>query len=492
VPDPRTSVDPPSRCAASRGLGRRLAALVLPALALAPASCAVPAPSRPNLVLVVWDTVRADRVGCYGASAPTTPRLDRLAAEGVRFARALSPAPWTPPAHASLFTGVLPRRHGLVVPRQPLPEDHPPLLAETLHAAGYETVGVSANPHVSPLTGLSAGFADFRVVAGTLDVVSRRGDIVVEAVTAWAAERRRRVAAGDRRPVFLFVNLMDAHLPLAPQSRWIDAVLPDGTDRATVDAVAGIDDFRAMGHTLGIRRLSPGELAGVRVLYDAGVRQCDDATERILALLEAEGILRDALVAVTSDHGEALGEHGRLDHRLSLYDNLLRIPLVLRRPGRWEGGRTLDHPVALQDLHGEFLGVAGVPVPPGCGLDGAPLDRPPPPDRDLPAEYSAPVTQIDAARQWFPGTAEGVFAPFRVAIAAARTPAGEARRLKFLRYDRREPDGRVVAEREELFDLAADPGEEQDLLSTGAADADARRWAERLRAGTPVPPAGTR
>lgn len=463
----------------SRRLGTLLAAC---ALALAPGTGAC-APEkgaggpRPNVVLIVWDTCRADRLSAYGHGKHTTPRLERLAAEGVRFSRAFTPAPWTAPAHASLFTGLAMHRHGLEVGRGDRMHFGIPTLAETLAAAGYDTAGFTANGFISETTGLSAGFRHFRKVyqseSGANDAEAVRGT-----VARWL--ETRRAAGGGSAPLFLFLNFMDCHQPLTPPPIDVQAMRDPAVPTEDMATAAGVIQPDFLAHLMGVRLLPPGTLRGLRVRYDAAVLHLDRKTGEILDLLRREGILDGALVAVTSDHGENLGEHGLVDHRLSLHETLLHVPLVVRWPGVFEGGRVSGAAVSLMDLYPTILEAARVAVPKGNGLDALPLPRDPgAAGRPLLAEFARPLSHIEEMRRNFPSAPDSMFERLSFSIASTRDPPDRPRPLKYIRWFRGTEQGpEEVTVREELYDWMADPGETRDLLAAG--DPGARAEADRL------------
>ena len=435
-----------------------------------------PPAGRPDIVLIVWDTCRADRISALGYPKPTTPRLDALAAEGVRFTACFAPAPWTGPSHASLFTGVLPHRHGYEEKLGGTVRPDIPLLAETLRAAGYETVGFTANAMVSSLTGLDRGFEEFHAVYEN-DAGDPPGDRALRKVRDWLASRTPR-GPGDR-PLFFFFNMMDTHVNVSALPEDIAVVRdPAVSDRALRQA-AKTSHQEAMALLLGLGTVDEETFAGISTRYDASVRFVDRRTGEILDLLEGRGLLGNSLVAVTSDHGENLGDHGLLDHRASVHDTLLHVPLVIRAPGRFEGGRTVARQVSLMDLHPTLLKAAGVKSPPGTGLDALPLDHGEGPGRVLTASEEPTGGFVLMLKESFPGATEKDFAPLYRGFVAARDPAGAVRPRKYIRVENRRGDVPVVL-KEELFDIASDPGETRNLLE-GTPDPADREAAERLR-----------
>jgi len=326
-------------------------------------------PHRPtSVVLVVLDTVRADHCSAYGYGQPTTPRLDALAAEGLLFEQARTVAPWTLPSHASLFTGRRPSQHGCTWEHRWL-LDRFDTMAETLGAAGMETFGATTNPNASSLYNLQQGFTTF--VETWTRREQRRGledSAIANAEIGEWLERR-----DSRKPFFLFVNYADAHLPYAPLPPR-DSRYGEAGERARALARRG-DLLQAT--LLGREQVGEGDRAGLATLYDGDLSTADARLGELLDLLERHDLVDDTLVIVTSDHGESLGEEGRVDHQLGLMEELLRVPLVVRFPGRIAPAR-IPEPVALTDLKGWIDEI----------VDGRVPDWSPPPDR-LPAAWIA-------------------------------------------------------------------------------------------------------
>ena len=437
-------------------------------------------PKRPDILIVVWDTCRADRLSAYGHPVETTPWLSRFAKDAVLFKEAFAPSPCTPPSHGSLFTGLLPRNHGL---RQGLGDRlHPgiPTLAQTLRSAGYETVGFTANSFISGVTGLDAGFD--RMVPVYLDDPGTgwgRAERVLAAVDAWLEERAAASSSRRARPVFAFVNLMDVHLPRTPPPEDLAFVVgPQGVNPVILQAVA-VESRDAAAHVFGIKKVDDATVAAMAPVYDAAVRHLDRSTGLLLDKLHAASLLQDGVVAVVGDHGDHLGEHGLLSHEMTLYDPVLRIPMVVRWPGRLDGGRVETAQVRLQDLYPTLLEAARVPIPPGTGLNSKPLTESPLPNRVLRAEYDRPTAFLPLAQRAFEGTSPEHFQKFYVTIHAVQDPAGPRGPRKLIRYVREGGVGPPEPDRYELFDFRADPGETKDLLQAGAPEEKAE--AERLR-----------
>jgi len=272
-------------------------------------------PRRPNIVLYVVDTVRADRLGVYGYEKPTSPRLDAFAAGAVLFENAYAQSSWTRPAVASLFTGLLPPAHRTVGRRSVLPEDAL-TLAEILAANGYEGMGLVRNPNVSRTFGFAQGFARFR------SEDRERDETMLDRVRPWLDGRQN--AEG---PFFLFLHAIDPHGPYDPAPEFEEMFEAGGAP----------EHYRTVRYLLRLNRgevePEPGTAEALSRLYDAEVAQNDRAFGELLDELGARGMDEDTAVIYVSDHGEEFQEHGRWEHGLSLYEEVLRIPLVMRLPG---------------------------------------------------------------------------------------------------------------------------------------------------------------
>jgi arylsulfatase A-like enzyme len=289
----------------------------------------------PNVVLISVDTLRADHLGCYGAPAVETPAIDRLAAEGVRFQHAYSPAPLTLPAHWTIHTGIEPWRHGVLDNGMVLRERPATTLAERFSEAGYDTAAFVAAFVLNRAFGLDRGFRHYDDGPGSdaeLDQLFHS--------TAPADERVSRAHHWLRRPrsqpFFLWLHLYDPHSPYEPPSA-----------------------FRK----LYADRPYDGEIAFV-----------DMQLARLLTAIESspEGVR--TLIVLLSDHGESLGEHGELTHGMLLYDATLQVPLIFRLPSRLPAGAARPDAVTLADVAPTVLALAG--LPPGEPVDGVDLFGP--------------------------------------------------------------------------------------------------------------------
>jgi arylsulfatase A-like enzyme len=319
----------------------------------------------PPIVLITLDTTRRDALAPYGGDDRLTPTLARFAREATVFDRAYTTAPWTLPAHASMFTGLYPGRHGAGVTSGRLVASFG-TLAERLRDHGYATAGFAGGALSSASFGVAQGFSVYRDPDG----FESRGDALTDAVLAHLPP------AGHGAPPFLFVNYFDAHLEYkAPAAFGALAGVPQA--RA---ALAGEPFWSALAagggdgwYQLATRGEppSPGGLAYLRAAYLAEVAFADAQLGRLFAALRQRGLYDEALIAVVADHGEMLGEHGAYSHAFRLDPELTEVPLLVKWPGQTAGDRS-DALVSVADLFPTLLAAAGLEPPPS---DGQPLPR---------------------------------------------------------------------------------------------------------------------
>ena len=332
-------------------------------------------PGAPNVVLVVLDTVRAANVSTYGYGRPTSPELDRLAAEGALFLDATSPSTWSLPSHASLFTGRYPSSHG-AHGEHPFLDSRFPTLAQALERSGYETFCITANAWISDGLGLTRGFAwqdtslreqggagrNFNFIHRLLDRLGleetdKGGGAVADSFEAWANARPKQ----GGRPAFVFLNFIEAHfpyhqLPHAPLFRFSDRTY--GELRAI-----SID---LMGQQFGGKGRSAEEAGPpARDMYDGGVVYSNALLHRVVEALRTKGTLDDTILIVLADHGEILGERGGFfGHGPTLYQEAVGVPLVMRYPPRIPAGTRVTQPVSTLGVFATILDLAGIQPPP--------------------------------------------------------------------------------------------------------------------------------
>jgi arylsulfatase A-like enzyme len=336
------------------------------------ASLPEPEKGRMNVLLLVMDTVRADRLSLYGYPRDTTPNLKRIARLGVRFDQARSPAPWTLPSHASMFTGLWPHQTG-VSESCPLDDDFT-TLAEYLAGRGYLTAGFVANTFFcNSWFGLGQGFAHYEDFYDEDEVVSVTETLRTSALGRGAVRLARLPLGGNRtrktaaqinqdflewlaeqdqdRPFFAFLNYFDAHAPYR---------VPEECDHhfgRTAETPEEIDVLE--GWEIRPKRNVPGDEATLaNDAYDDCLGYLDAQIGKLFDELASRGLLENTLVVITSDHGEELGEHGLFGHGRSLYGQEVHVPLLILHPGG-PRGRVVHDPVSLRDLPATFLDLLG-------------------------------------------------------------------------------------------------------------------------------------
>jgi arylsulfatase A-like enzyme len=372
-----------------------VAAALLALSACGPGEIEVEPETPPNVLLVVLDTVRADALSCYGNPRPTTPNLDRLAAEGTRFDTAYATCFWTLPSHASLFTGLYPSEAGATSETNYLPEQLT-TLAERLAKAGYRTGAVVRNAWISEERGFAQGFEDF--VEDWRDDTGHEAEEEGQAVDLAAVWIDDRVGAGE--PWFLFVNLNIAHLPYTPPEPYRLRFARREWSADEIKRLMAIEG--GWGHLAGRLHLNEEHFELLRDLYAGEVAIADELVGRLIDAIEERGVLDETLVIVTSDHGENIGDHGLIDHVFSLYDSTVRVPLIVRYPPRFETGEVVSELVSLVDIAPTVLDIVGVPAI-NANLPGFPLDHPAIAERpSVFAENGRPINGIKLLEKWFP------------------------------------------------------------------------------------------
>jgi arylsulfatase A-like enzyme len=450
-------------------MARRLVATVLALAAVVASGCRRSEPP-PHVILISADTLRADRLGVYGYTArPTSPRIDALAEEALVFEVHVAAAPWTTPSHMSLLTGLTPTRHGVTGsdrglraalqgerPIERLPEAIT-TLAEALVSQGYTTSAFTGGATLDPRIGFDQGFGEYDTSTIKLD----RGRI--DRVLDWIDDH-------DEGPLFVFWHTFEVHAPyLAPD--FLGDVLPPERARALGERLQSLPERNGWKQVRSAKRVMREHNAYTpevtRALYDGGVRSFDRWLGELLDGLRERGLYDRTLLVLTSDHGEQLGEEGRPApfgdgfynvHGHTLFEELIRIPLIVRLPGP-PGGRRVAPVTASIDVMPTILDLVGVAAPPE--VQG----------RSLRPLWESPA-------EWTPK-------------AALSESLSEGEEMKGLRDDRFkhvihiDADTVVAKGRSSmppepsaaLFDLLRDPGERRDLLKEPAEEATGQRAA---------------
>jgi len=416
-----------------------------------------------NILLVTMACGRWDHFSCDGYDRETTPFVDVVAREGVRFQQMISTASASLTAHASLLTGVFPCTHGATEER-PFLAARCPTLPEMLRGAGYRTAAFCTDAWVSPETGFGRGFDVFHTqraggrLTGPARLYARKaGDRVLGRQDAGARRTNQAVLdwlGTSPEPFFAFIHYGEARLPFHPPAPYDRLFMPRGV---TDERVAAVNrDPRAC--LTGSVAMTDEDFVILTALYDGALRYVDIRFKELAEALEQRGLWERALVIVTADHGEHLGEGGRMGHQLSLHDAVLRVPLVIRCPVRIPGGYVVEEVSQSVDVVPTVLALAGVMAESGA-LAGRALFR----------EGRATSGPAYAVAERFRTNLDGVrrrFPTFDVRPYDVRAKAIRTRKDKFLwRSD----------ETNELFDLVRDPAEACDLAAVRPARADALR-----------------
>ncbi len=387
-----------------------------------------------NVILISIDTLRPDHLGAYGYPRPTSPHLDALARSAVLFEDAVSSSAWTSPGLVSLLTGLFTVRHGVTGPAASAPSGTPTLATE-LAARGYgvpNLVYLTSIPNYANL-GFGPPLQQFFSDEGGDDELAR-----------WLEHH-------PEEPFFLWYHYRYVHLPYRPPAADVAAVWPAPTTESPVS-----EGLAAVQRDVIVPRDSlafalPADRDAVTRLYDGEVHAMDAWLGNVLARLERLGLLDRSVLAVSADHGEELFDHGWVGHasttlHASLFEELVRIPLLIRLPGGWNGGRRISDAVRGVDVMPTLLDAVGVRAP--SDIDGRSL---------LPLMHGEPLPPVPAILE--------------TAIAGYQTPpAREGERLAAIR-DR---GWKLVLERgnpkSQLFHLASDPHETTNLGGTGRAE----------------------
>lgn len=324
----------------------------------------------PNVILVSIDSLRPDHLGCYGYERETSPHIDALAKEGALFESAIASSPWTLPSHMAIFTSLPDLVHGVDQNGLRLAVETP-LLAHVLREAGYATAGFYSGPYLHPAFGFDRGFDEYTnctsypkaasapisdvltpsretQIASMEDVTGPR---IHEEVSRWIEKRELE------KPFFLFIHYWDVHFDYTPPPPYDALFDPDYSGEA---------DFGELEFNKGIHRgMDPRDLQHLIALYDGEIRWTDEWIGRLEGLLRKEGLLDRTLLVITSDHGEEFFEHGEKGHQKSLFDEVLRVPLILRLPGKVPPGIRSATQVRTLDIFPTILELAGVDLPPG-------------------------------------------------------------------------------------------------------------------------------
>jgi arylsulfatase A-like enzyme len=410
--------------------------------------------SRPNILLLTIDTLRADHLGAYGYDRSTSPNLDAFAKESVLFENAFSVSSWTLPAHASLLTGLFPAEHGVVTDISALPVSSE-TLAEIMSGNGYETFAAVSHVYLTERYGFEQGFDRFddRLSAASAHKPVAAG--IVDRTIDWLAGRE------SERPFFAWLHIFDPHWDYAPPSPYDKMFDPhyDGSMKGDFHSLSSY--FKAAKGYDTPPHFPERDFEHVVALYDGEIAYVDAEVGRLFEHLKSRGVWDETMIAVVSDHGEEFMEHGSLEgHQWTLYDEVVRVPLMLRIPGGRFSGEVVRTPVSTVGLAGTVLDYAGIPQSRprrslAAVIESSGGDRPPVPPllADLTIRREKRLTAIR----------DGDFKLLRGA------------------------EGEV-----ELYRVSVDPGETSDLSAERPVDVErlSKRLDEVLESLAPLPDAG--
>ena len=324
------------------------------------AACAAPEPRPPSLIVISIDSLRADRLSCYGAERSTSPAIDALAAEGTLFESVVAPSPWTLPSHVTLFTGLPVPAHRVGATERRIDEARV-LLPQHLSGLGYRTAAFVSAPFLDRSYGFDRGFDLYRNFQPLDSPDPQVEDVhershrdssareVVDGALAWLSS----TPVEPDTPWFLFVHVWDVHFDYIPPAPYDTIFDPDYHGTVTGRDVR--QDPRIVGN------MPRRDLRHLRALYDGEIRWVDSQLARLFDAIRQREELEPIAVTLVSDHGEEFFEHGNKGHYKTLFEESVRVPWIVRYPGQVPVGARLAGIAGLEDVAPTLLGLAGLP-----------------------------------------------------------------------------------------------------------------------------------
>ena len=439
---------------------------------------AAPPPATPHVIVYLVDTLRADRLGCYGYPGDTSPFIDELASRSVVFEQAMSQGPWTVPSVVSLLTSTYPPSHGIHGLRRKLPEDVE-TLPEQMRAAGYRTAAFTQSPFAGSATGLDQGYDELFERPLRVDKTNRQSATVTsQQIFDWLGEQKER----QDEPLFLYIHTTEPHWPLNSLERSLT-----GTEREELAEVNRLlQRFRHLVMRVEKNERLKAELPqlqqelearrdAIHRYYDLAVREADDNFRAVASALDEAGYWENAIVILVADHGEEMLEHGYWLHDQSLHGELVHVPLIVKLPdGREHPASRIAAPAQLVDVYPTVLDLLGLAIP-------------------------------DAAqgRSLLPAIRGEVSEETRPAISVRSHEGGVDPQIYEMRGNHEtsliDDDWKLIVHHDlgsaSLFDRRADPGEQRDLADAHTdrvermkKDVDAfRAWQKSVRPTDPEP-----
>lgn len=392
---------------------------------------------RPNIVLIVMDTVKQDHLSCYGYDRNTTPNLNNLAEKSRVYLNAYSVSSWTAPSHASLFTGLYPIAHQTTQESWDL-DKNITTLAEILALAGYKTIGIAENAMLTQSNNFDKGFSDYYETWKIKLPKAKKNENVDFLLFQKHLEQ---IAQDDNKnPFFTFINLNRAHNPYNSSNQFINTFVSNPSIK-----IYGHDRLR---YYLDQRKYSPVEFRHLKQLYDAEILYVDHIIGKMIQELKLKNCWEDTIFIVTSDHGENIGDHEHVDHVFSLYQTTTKIPLIIHYPPLFEPNSRDTDNAQLVDIFPTLLNILGIEG----NSQGHDLLAPNAREkRDVFCEYYRPVQAFRAYRK-------------------------QKNHEKLKKYNRRirsliRGDMKLIwasDHKHELYSLAKDPAEQNNIINSPA------------------------
>ena len=435
---------------------------------------------RPNIIVIVLDTARAMNFSCYGYDRNTSPHIDRLAEEGTLFKNAISPSPWTLPAHVSLFTGMHPSEHGMTEDRisdgrnifaMSADQEFGNFLPEILKGAGYQTVGFSNNPWIGRNFGFDRGFENLyeiwnpstgqSLLIKTLKKVRKSvpqkfhpalsnlksrmswffpSDSGASSTLAMLKKWLQESYSADR-PLFAFFNFMEPHLPYTPSPPFNRKFLDSHLKHKNIRKI-NQDYLRFIASRAD---MDADDFAILRSLYDGEIAYLDSKINEIFDLAKDLKIFDRTLWVITSDHGENIGEHRLMGHQFCLYDTLLRVPLILHHKELFSRGKREEKHVQSSNVYFTIMDILGIQTRDldirRCSLLSPDLNAP------VVSEHEVPLITLKTLKDRYPEF----------------STENLEREMRCIYFDGTKYIWKSKG-RKELYDLRKDPDEQNNLI----------------------------
>jgi len=373
---------------------------------------------KPNIILIVIDTLRADHLGCFGYHRNTSPNIDALAGESILFTKAICTAPWTTPSIASIMTSCYSSTLAMSGPPKAIPPQFP-CLAEVLQQNGYMTFGLVSHLYVAGRLGFARGF-------GAFDESFMAGHHAVSSSSV-TARGLRFLKQDHQKPFFAFLHYFDPHYNYILHSK--HDFYPDYKG----DVTSG-EDIKSL--RVRIDDLSEDDIRYLEALYDSEIAHTDEHVGRLLDAIKKLGLYDNSIIIITSDHGEELAERGHIGHRIKLYQEMIHVPLIIKPLGAQ--AKVVERYVSLLDLAPTILKCVNLSMP--DGIEGVPID----------------LTMLDhfADRAVFSETNWSQYIDSVI-----------FKNQKLIYYRKRDPDFErpLLKSPEQFYDLSNDPGERKVL-----------------------------